>query len=163
MTASVVERLSLARVNRALVAVILVLLALAVYQVVFARPAALPGIEIAPAVEPVAGGPAPTVSIPQLDTYTSLRNPFVPPRPGPGPGPGPTTNPVVRISDFKLIGVSWDPAQPDESEAIIRSESRRQTYFVRQGQSIAEAGADVIKVERERVVLRQSGKEIEVK
>ncbi len=162
LVAAAAERLSIVKVNRVLAAVILILLALTVYQVGFARPAVLLDVAIAPAVEPSPGGAPPAVSIPPLDEYASLRNPFAPR----GAKPSTSTNTPIHVAsatDFKLIGVSWDPASPDESEAILRSESRRQTYFVRQGQSIADADVSVIKVERERVLLRQSGKEIEVK
>ena len=137
--------------------IILVLLLLVVYDALSVKP------ELAAAVPGIGEQASPTVTesavptLPPLDQYLGKRNPFQPLASSVIVQEG--TNRPAEIKDYNLLGVSWDPANAGGSEALVRDLKKKVTYFLKEGQPVGETDFVVGKIQRDKVVLKQKGKE----
>ena len=60
--------------------------------------------------------------------------------------------------DLKLVGISWGKSP----KAMIRSKSKKNTYFLRQGQMIGTTGIEIKAIFRDKVIISYKGEEMEL-
>lgn len=60
------------------------------------------------------------------------------------------------VKDLKLVGISWGKSP----KAMIRSEKKKKTYFLRQGQMIGTTGIKVKTISKDKVVINYQGEEM---
>lgn len=75
----------------------------------------------------------------------------------------PPSEAVEAPKDLKLVGVSIDPAAPQESMAIIRNKVDSKTVFVKVGQPVGGTGYVLSRVLADRAILKMKTQEFELK
>lgn len=65
--------------------------------------------------------------------------------------------------NLSLLGLSWDPNSPADSEAIIKDTGANTVFFLKQGQRVDQKDIVVKQVFRDRIILGCSGREMELR
>lgn len=153
-------------VNRILLAAVIAGILIVAYDLWADRPAARAPTESDIAL--VDKFPQPE-ALPPLDVLmqkTGTRNLFLLPAPvadNKTDKADKTPKPDKPAANFKLMGVSLDSRQPEESMALIRDQASGNTYFLKTGQRLADSEFTLGPIRAESVMLKTQRGEIELR